>query len=111
MRDSLRKMWLMRHRGWALAGAIALLSAALLTTSATVTSADPGALTASQLTGCCVCRGTEGGNATTVRSCSDGVGVDSCVSQCRTQNADSIAFGYKQTCSQGCAGFPTQSLH
>lgn len=112
MRDSMRKMWLMRHRGWAVAGAIALLSAALLTASATATLADPvSALTASQISGCCVCRGTEGGNATTVRSCTDGIGVDSCVSQCRTQNADSIVFGYKQTCSQGCAGFPTQNLH
>ena len=108
----MRKMRRMRQRRWAVAGAIALLSAALVATSATVTLADPArALSASQISGCCVCRGTEGGNATTVRSCTDGVVVDSCVSQCRTQNADSIVFGYKQTCSQGCAGFPTQSLH
>lgn len=108
----MRKMRWMRQRRWAVAGAIALLSAALLITSATVTSADPSrALSASQSSGCCVCRGTDGGNATTLRSCSDGVSVDSCVSQCRSLNADSLAFGHNQTCSQGCAGFPTQSLH
>jgi hypothetical protein len=103
------KLW--QTRGLATAGAIASLSVAMLIASATVTSAGSQALSGSQVQGCCVCRGTEGGNASTVRSCSDGVNVDTCVSQCEGQNADSIAFGYKQTCSQGCAGFPTQSLH
>jgi hypothetical protein len=94
-----------------LAVLIASFSAAIVMAAASASSAGSTALSASEILGCCVCRGTEGGDATAVRSCSDGVKVDTCVSQCKVQNADSIAFGYKQTCSQGCAGFPTQSLH
>lgn len=97
-------------RGWPVAGAIASLVAAVVIASATVTSAGSQALSGSQVQGCCVCRGTDGGSVATVRSCSDGVNVDTCVAQCKGENADSIAFGYKQTCSQGCAGFPTQGL-
>jgi hypothetical protein len=68
------------------------------------------AIDPSQVSGCCVCRGTSGGDVNSVRSCADGVSVDSCVSQCRGESADSLAFGYEQSCSQGCAGFPTQNL-
>lgn len=68
------------------------------------------AIDAAAALGCCVCRGTAGGNASAVRACSDARTADSCVSACKGMNADSIAFGYQQTCSQGCAGFPTQNL-
>lgn len=111
MADGTWKMWHWRRRPWTVLGALASLGATLVILSASASSAgSPPALSAGEVTGCCVCRGTEGGSATTVRSCVDGVKVDACVSQCKGQNADSIAFGYKQTCSQGCAGFPTQSL-
>ena len=103
--------WMGRMRHVRSAVLIASLSAGIVMAAASASSAGPTALSASEILGCCVCRGTEGGSATTVRSCSDGVKVDTCVSQCKAQSADSIAFGYKQTCSQGCAGFPTQSLH
>lgn len=111
MLNWMQKMRRQRDRHVVSAGAIAL-GAILLLSAALASAADPPrALSASEIRGCCVCRGTDGGSATTVRSCSDGSSVDACVSQCKGQNADSIAFGYKQTCSQGCAGFPTQSLH
>ena len=79
---------------------------------ATAAAADPPkSLVASEVTGCCVCRGTAGSEPNTIRSCSDGAKVESCISQCRSQNAASIVFGRNQTCSQGCVGFPTQNLH
>ncbi len=68
------------------------------------------AIDAATALGCCVCRGTAGGDAGAVRACSDARTADSCVSACKGMNADSIAFGYQQACSQGCAGFPTQNL-
>lgn len=68
------------------------------------------AINPDDIRGCCVCRGTAGGDSSSIRSCTDGASVDGCVSQCKSQNADSLAFGYEQACSQGCAGFPTQSL-
>jgi hypothetical protein len=89
---------------------VAALSLALSIGAVAAANAAPQAYTA-ETGGCCVCRGTEGGDATTIRSCTDGSKVDSCTSQCKAQNADSMAFGYNQTCSQGCAGFPTQNLH
>jgi hypothetical protein len=88
---------------------VAAFSVSMLAASATM--ADPKALAATDLHGCCVCRGTDGGTASTVRSCSDGTTVSACVSTCKQLNADSLAFGNNQTCSQGCAGFPTQNLH
>lgn len=100
--------WLQRRRGM-VAAVIGSLSTVLLLASATVTAAQPRSITASDVRGCCVCRGTAGGDASGVRSCSDGMSVDACSNQCTTENADSLAFGYQQTCSQGCAGFPTQS--
>jgi len=89
---------------------VATFSVALLAASTTM--ADPKAApAATDLRGCCVCRGTDGGAGNTVRSCSDGASVSTCVSTCKGLNADSLAFGNNQTCSQGCAGFPTQNLH
>jgi hypothetical protein len=88
---------------------VAAFSVAMLSASATM--ADPKALAATDLRGCCVCRGTDGGTGNAVRSCTDGASVSSCVSTCKGLNADSLAFGNNQTCSQGCAGFPTQNLH
>jgi hypothetical protein len=91
--------------------AIGGVGAMLLVASANTTLAQPARdVSLSEVRGCCVCRGTAGGSATSVRSCSDGVSVETCTSQCKSQNADSLAFGYQQSCSQGCAGFPTQSL-
>jgi hypothetical protein len=89
--------------------AASVLSLATLTVPA---SADEPAraISATQALGCCVCRGTDGGDATAVRACSDARNANSCVSACKAIGADSIAFGYQQTCSEGCAGFPTQSL-
>ncbi len=57
--------------------------------------------------GCCVCRGTKNGEKTSIKSCADGTTGQSCLSKCRSENAGSFAFGYDQTCSQGCSGFPT----
>jgi hypothetical protein len=106
----MRELRRLGSRRWAVAGFVAAVSVAVLSASATM--AEPKkALAAADLRGCCVCRGTDGGSATSVRSCSDGASVDACVSQCKGINADSLAFGHNQTCSQGCAGFPTQGLH
>lgn len=58
-----------------------------------------------ELRGCCVCR-----TAANVRSCADGLSVDACNSECEAQSADTVSFGYDQTCAQGCAGLPTQNL-
>jgi hypothetical protein len=91
--------------------AVGAFCALALMAAANETMAQPArAISATEVRGCCVCRGTDGGSATSVRSCSDGVSVEACTSQCKGQDADSLAFGYQQTCSQGCAGFPTQSL-
>ena len=80
--------------------------------AASVTMADPkSAPAATDMRGCCLCRGIEGGTQSTLRSCSDGASVSSCESTCRDLNADSLVFGNGQTCSGGCGGFPTQSLH
>jgi hypothetical protein len=62
------------------------------------------------VTGCCACRGTKDGEKTSLKSCSDGLTVDACQAKCDVENAGSLVFGYQQTCSQGCAGFATQSL-
>lgn len=66
---------------------------------------DPGSVR-----GCCLCRGTAGEEQTSLRTCSDGHSPTQCVAACKEINADSIIFGYQQTCSQGCAGYPTQGL-
>lgn len=88
-----------------------MLAIGLLVVPSRPVAAEPvRAIASSELRGCCVCRGTSGGDSSVLRSCSDGVGVEACLEQCKTQNADSLGFGYEQTCSQGCAGFPTQSL-
>lgn len=109
MHDSTRNAGLTRAREW-LTGAIAALALILLSGAATVAHAGSQPKYTADTPGCCVCRGTEGGQATTIRSCSDGSKVAACAAQCKAQNADSIAFGYNQTCSQGCAGFATQNL-
>jgi hypothetical protein len=107
----MQKGQLVRHRIWSVAGLVVAAGAVLLVGATTPAVADPPRpVSASEVIGCCVCRGTSGGTATTLRSCSDGVKVDACVTECKGQNADSVLFGYQQTCSQGCAGFPTQSL-
>lgn len=62
------------------------------------------------VTGCCACRGTNGGEKTSIKSCSDGLTVDACQANCNIENSGSLVFGYQQTCSQGCAGFATQNL-
>lgn len=90
--------------------AASALCVATLTVPASAADEPARAISATQALGCCVCRGTDGGDATTVRACSDARNANSCVSACKAIGADSIAFGYQQTCSQGCAGFPTQSL-
>lgn len=68
------------------------------------------AIDAATVQGCCLCRGTSGAEQGSLRSCSDGMTPAACVSQCKAANADSVIFGYQQTCSQGCAGYPTQAL-
>ncbi len=88
----------------------AVLAIGLLLSGAARAAEAVRAIDATAALGCCVCRGTAGGDASAVRACSDGRTADSCVSACKGMNADSIAFGYQQTCSQGCAGFPTQNL-
>jgi hypothetical protein len=62
-----------------------------------------------QASGCCVCRGTAGGEQQAIKGCTDGKTTDDCLTQCRSDGAASFGFGYQQTCSQGCAGFPTQN--
>lgn len=95
---------------WGRRGAVlASLGVFVLSIAATAALAQPRAIAANEVRGCCVCRGTAGGDSTVVRSCSDGLSVEACTSQCKGEDADSLAFGYQQTCSQGCAGFPTQS--
>lgn len=64
---------------------------------------------ATQAIGCCVCRGTAGGEQRSLKSCADGKTVGDCLIMCRGESAGSMGFGYQQTCSQGCAGFPTQN--
>lgn len=99
------------HRRSIGAAGVLLLAIGLLVVASRPAVAQPArAIAPGDVRGCCVCRGTSGGDAQALRSCSDGVGVEACVEQCRSQSADSLAFGYEQTCSQGCAGFPTQSL-
>lgn len=100
----------LRWRWVAAIGTVAALVGLLLVPSGRAVAQPGHAVTASEARGCCLCRGTAGSDANALRSCSDGVGVEECVDQCRTQNADSLAFGYEQNCSEGCAGFPTQSL-
>ncbi len=68
----------------------------------------PAAQSAQNAVGCCVCRGTKNGEKTSLKSCSDGATGQSCLTKCRGENAGSFVFGYAQTCSQGCSGFPTQ---
>ena len=110
MLDWMRKLQRLGSRGWVVASMVAMFSVAMLSASATI-AGPKTAVPATDLRGCCVCRGTDGATATTVRSCSDGTSVTACVSTCKGLNADSLAFGNNQTCSQGCAGFPTQNLH
>lgn len=98
-----------RTMGWQV-GAVAALAVILLSGASTAARAGAQPKYTAETPGCCVCRGINGGSATTIRSCSDGSKVDTCTAQCKAQNADSIAFGYNQTCSQGCAGFATQNL-
>jgi hypothetical protein len=43
-----------------------------------------------------------------LKSCSDSTTGQACLSKCRSENAGSFVFGNGQTCSQGCAGFPTK---
>jgi len=86
------------------------LALALLVIGARADAGSPGGsgIDPQTATGCCVCRGTSGGEQQSIRSCTDGVKVEACVAACRTQGGGSIAFGYQQSCSQNCAGFPTQ---
>jgi hypothetical protein len=77
--------------------------------TAGATPPDARQIDASQVAGCCVCRGTTGGEQRSVKSCADGKTVGDCLTTCRSEGAASIGFGYQQTCSQGCAGFPTQN--
>ena len=87
---------------------IGFLLAAVLLVSSGRAGAVPVGPDPKQATGCCVCRGTRGGEQQSIRSCADGVKVEACVAACHTQGGASIGFGYQQTCSQNCAGFPTQ---
>jgi hypothetical protein len=110
VRESMRNMGTTRG-GWRTASALAFGAMLLIGVAGVARAGTPQAIPATAINGCCVCRGTDGGNATAIRSCSDGSKVDLCVTECKGRNADSMAFGYNQTCSQGCAGFPTQNLH
>jgi hypothetical protein len=67
-------------------------------------------LDAATSTGCCACRGSKNGEQSSLKSCNDGLTPAACQAKCDTLNAGSMVFGYQQTCSQGCAGFATQSL-
>src|SRR5574338_629346 len=60
--------WMRRMRHMRSAGLIALLGAVMVMASTSASAAGPVALSASEIQGCCVCRGTDGGNATTLRS-------------------------------------------
>jgi hypothetical protein len=72
--DRMRKLRHCGSRGWVVASMVATFSVAMLAASTTM--ADPKAApAATDLRGCCVCRGTEGGSLNTVRSCSDGTSV------------------------------------
>jgi hypothetical protein len=89
-----------------------MLAAALLgagNSTAGATPPDARQIDASQATGCCVCRGTARGEQGSIKSCADGKTVGDCLTTCRGEGAASIGFGYQQTCSVGCAGFPTQN--
>jgi hypothetical protein len=88
------------------------LAAALLGAGNGTASAAPldaRQIDASKAAGCCVCRGTTGGEQGSIKSCADGKTVGDCLTMCRGEGAASIGFGYQQTCSLGCAGFPTQN--
>ncbi len=91
-------------------GLIALMLLAVVLTFSGRAGATPpgGVVDPKQATGCCVCRGTRGGEQQSIRSCTDGVKVEACVAACHTQGGASIGFGYQQSCSENCAGFPTQ---
>ena len=87
-----------------------VLAAAVLVISGRADAAAPAlpGVDPQQAIGCCVCRGTRDGEQQSIRSCTDGVKIDACVAACRAQGGASIGFGYQQTCSQNCGGFPTQ---
>lgn len=98
------------HWGRALAGLVLALGM-VCATGAPAYAAEPArAIDAANVQGCCLCRGTAGAEQSALRACSDGQSPAQCVSACRSIDADSIIFGYQQTCSQGCAGYPTQGL-
>ncbi len=97
-------------RRWAAAMAVLTLGA-LLSFTGPATAAPARQLDPNETVGCCVCRGTRDGEQQSLRSCADGVKMQACVDACHSQGGASVGFGYQQTCSQGCAGFPTQALH
>jgi hypothetical protein len=97
-----------RPRKWAVhLSMVAALSAALWVPSSAM-AGQPSVQSAQSAIGCCVCRGTRGGEKTSVKSCVDNTTGQACLSKCRSENAGSFAFGNDQTCAQGCSGFPTK---
>lgn len=111
MLSELRGATQSRRRGSSLVNAIlgAAVVAVVFTPVHAIATQPARALDVSSITGCCACRGTKNGEKTSLKSCSDGLTPESCQSQCDSQNAGSMAFGYQQACSQGCAGFATQN--
>lgn len=97
-----------RPRGWAVHLSMIAALGALLLTPATAPAAEPSLQSAQTAIGCCICRGTRGGEKSSIKSCSNGTTGQACLDRCRSENAGSFVFGNGQTCDQGCAGFPTK---
>ena len=89
-----------------------LVGASLLGAALSASAQQPAArnLDVHTVTGCCACRGVKNGDVNYLNSCVDGRTVDSCLQKCQSEQTRSFIFGYQQTCSEGCAGFPTAAL-
>ena len=87
--------------GWALAACALSMHVAVARAEQA-----PRAVTAQSAVGCCVCRAAVQ-QQYQIKSCADGYSIDACAIKCRAEGAASLAYGYQQTCQQGCAGFPT----
>ncbi|MDX2167591.1 MAG: hypothetical protein SF182_11030 [Deltaproteobacteria bacterium] len=81
---------------------------AMLLAPLAASAVQPTIQSAQSAIGCCICRGTRGGEKTSIKSCVDNTTGQACLSKCRSENAGSFVFGLDQTCQQGCSGFPTK---
>lgn len=98
----------LRPRRWAVHLSMMAALSAVMLAPATVSAAEPSSQSAQTAIGCCICRGTRGGEKSSIKSCSDGTTGQACLDKCRSENAGNFVFGNGQTCKQGCVGFPTK---